>query len=203
MPTHSFDSFLRTLQTAVGHAQHAAAERHRLLVERMTEAGDDGARRAQSWEVHVPALPPGSRDSETLTLPLLSLRRLVQPQVTGFSFEVDVEIETERKRYPGGPRKLSLLIHKNQRSAQREVRRLRITLAGPQPGGGEALLDGAPLKQLDGVTGTDAARTPRSFFRRLLGFLTVFFSFRRGALRLSLSEEDARRLRDTFPEHSS
>jgi|GEM_PF-2213891 len=202
MPTHSFDSFLRTLQTAVGHAQRAATQRHRLLLERMAEAGEDGAMRSRSWRVHVPAMPPDAPGSETLTLPLLGLRRLVQPQVTGFTFEVDVEIETGRRRYPGGLKRVSLLIHKHLRSPG-ELRRLRITLAGPQPGGGEASLDGAPLKRLDGWPGADAAGPRRSFLRRLLGFLYPFFLFRREVLRLRLSEEDARRLRDTFPEGSS
>jgi len=199
MPTHSFDSFLRTLQTAVGHAQRAATERHRLMVERMAEVGEDGVVRSRSWRVHVPAMPSGFRDSETLTLPLLSLRRMVLPQVTGFTFEVDVELETERRRYPGGLRRVNLLIHKHPRSP-RELRRLRITLSGSQPGGGEALLDGAPLKRLDGWPGDDATGRPPSLLRRLLGFLFPFFLFRRGVLRLNLSEEDARRLRDTLPE---
>lgn len=194
MPTHSFDSFLRTLQTSVGQAQRAAAIHHRLVVERMAEAGIDGALRSRSWKVHV-------EDSETLTLPLLALRRLVQPQVTGFTLEVDVELETERKRYPGGLQKVCLLIHTRQRSSERELRRLRVTLSGPQPGEGEALLDGVPLKRLGKEVG--AASAPRSFFRRLLGFLTLSFLFRRGSLRLRLSEDDARRLRDSFPERPS
>jgi hypothetical protein len=148
-------------------------------------------------------MPPGATESETLTLPLLSLRRLVQPQVTGFTLEVGVEIETERKHYPSGLKRVSLLIHRHSLKPGRELRRLRITLAGPQPGGGEALLDGAPLKRLDGWPGGGAARPPRSLFRRLLGFLCPSFLFRRGVIRLRLSEEDARRLRDTFPEGSS
>ncbi|WNG15311.1 hypothetical protein [Cystobacter fuscus] len=203
MPTHSFDSFLRTLQTSVGHAQRSAAERYRLLLERMAEAEEGGARSARSWRIHVPAMLPGATESETLTLPLLSLRRLVQPRVTGFTLEVGVEIETERKRYPGGLKRVSLLIHRYSRKPGRELRRLRITLAGPQPGGGEALLDGAPLKRLDGWPGDGSGRTPRSFFQRLLGFLYPSFLFRRAVIRLRLSEEDARRLRDTFPEGSS
>ncbi|MFY0574411.1 hypothetical protein ACN28S_08685 [Cystobacter fuscus] len=147
-------------------------------------------------------MSPGDPGSEPLTLPLLSLRRLVQPQVTGFTFEVDVEIETGRGHYPGGLRRVSLLIHKHLRSP-RELRRLRITLAGPQPGGGEALLDGTPLKRLDAWPGNDVVEPPRSFFRRLLGFIFPFFLLRLGVLRLRLSEEDAKRLRDIFPERSN
>lgn len=198
MPAHSFESFLRTLQAAVGHAQRAASLRHQTLLERMTEVGADGTRSSRTWAVQVPPLPTDARGSATLRLPLLGLRRLRQPQVIGFSFEVDVEIELERGRYADGHPRMRLLIRKDVHDPGRESRRLRVSLEGPQPGGGEVLIDGALLKRLDGVPPVDVEGPLRAMFRRSSAYLSRLFLSPPDCIRLSVSEEDASRLRDAF-----
>lgn len=174
MPTHSLDAFVSALQAELARAQARVEARHRALVERrFAEAGP-------------------------LETPLLSLRRWVMPRVTGFSLELDVALETERRRYRSGLLRVCLVVRE---SLGGERRRLRIILAGAQPGGGEVWLDDVALRRLESPVepGAAARRTPvKGLFQRLLRWLRMFFRrlfrLRRGAIRLRLSEEDAKRL---------
>jgi hypothetical protein len=201
MATHSFNNFLRSLQDAVGRAQESAATQHRAMVEQMVESGQDREPRAQYWNIRIPAAGTGDGRDTTVVLPLLSLRPLIMPQVTGFSMEVAVEVETRSERYPSGLQKMNLVIPRNSRDFKREPRRLRVTLAGPQPGAGQVLIDGTLLKRLeDGWEPRSAAPAGvRSRFQRFLEFIRRGVPSRRGAMRLELSEEDARRWKDIHP----
>lgn len=199
MATHSFNTFLRSLQDAVGQAQSAAATRHRAMLERMVEVGQNGELRVQSWSVHMPALK-SDRRADTVVLPLLSLRPLIMPQVTSFSLEVDVDVETKRQRYPSGHERVRLVIPENPQDSRHQMRRLRVTLTGPQPGTGEVLIDGTLLKRLEGIPDQSVALVPvvtvRARFHSFIRFLRDRFPFRDNAIHLDLSEEDSRRLKD-------
>jgi len=201
MQTHPFNTFLGALQSAVGQAQGAAATQHRDLVERMVEMGPDGEPMSRSWSVHVPAALRRAKRVDTLVLPLLTLRRLMMPQLTGLTLEVGVEVKTERKRFPSGFQKVTLVIPKDTPSSKQELRRLSVTLTGPQPGVCEVAIDGAMLKRLDRPAPESPAPAPlspmRARLQRILeffGFFRRFMPLRRKGIRLGLSEEDAQRV---------
>lgn len=201
MPTHSFDGFLRTLQSAIGHAQGTATTRHQAKVERIVEVGPDGELRARSWSVHIQGGPRSTQEGGTVVLPLLSLRQLVIPQVTQFTLETGVEVEMERTSDPSGQPKVTLVIPTSTLLSRHELRRLRVTLTGPQPGAGEVLIDGARLKRLERVAAPGATETAgltlaRPRLHRLIGFIRRLLPFGRDAIRLGLSEEDSKRMGD-------
>lgn len=200
MATHSLDAFVKALQGAVHHAQQVAASRHLAAVERLTELDAAGTRHAGRWTIRVPTAGLASAGHESLTFPLLELRRWVLPQVTGLSLEIGVKVETQRRRHPNGLRRVRLRIPKESSLEDPETHRLRITLTGPQPGDGEVWLDGIPFKQFDRGRAEAFAVHRRSLLQRMFDCFSTWAPFRGRGVFLALSEEECRSLRTVLPE---
>lgn len=151
----TFEQFLSSLQHEVSTAQQAIQEQQDKLLRRYFDIQPDGELKAVTWNVVIPSGKPGKHgENDDLELPLLTLLSPSRHKIAEVALEFEAEVEEHPDNAVTGRKNLVLVVKKTSHNKKTNSSRVKVVMAGAQPGRIDVYVDDVLFKTLDSTPQT-------------------------------------------------